>query len=68
MTNLTMYYDFDPSCTIVEPNPHFIPYFEENRKKFKNLKINDIKLVTMDGSWNSSLLFYELELIELLQN
>lgn len=29
---------------IVEPNPHFVPYFEENRKKFKSLQINDIKL------------------------
>ncbi|XP_023326272.1 methyltransferase-like protein 7A [Eurytemora carolleeae] len=37
------YFTSPSEVTIVEPNPNFVPYFEENRKKYKSLKINDMK-------------------------
>ena len=30
---------------MVEPNPHFVPFFDQNRAKFPKLDIQDMKQV-----------------------
>ena len=30
---------------VVEPNPHFVPFFDQNRAKFPKLDIQDMKQV-----------------------
>jgi len=37
------YYPDQCSVEVVEPNPHFAPYFESNRLKFSNLHIKPLK-------------------------
>ena len=32
---------------MVEPNPHFVPFFDQNRAKFPKLDIQDLKQVKL---------------------
>lgn len=37
------YYTVPAEIDIVDPNPHFIPYLDENKKSYPNLQINPFK-------------------------
>lgn len=37
------YWDRQASVTVLEPNPHFVPFFEKNRAQFPKLDIQDMR-------------------------
>merc|ERR1719317_722898 len=37
------YWNRPASVMVVEPNPHFVPFFDQNRAKFPQLDIQDMK-------------------------